>query len=182
MKKLLSVIATIAVAVAVGFLMFAPAPIAYAEDDTHKCTNLINVGDCDDVGEDDIWSIINVFVAIITAGLIIAGTIGIIYCGYLVLTARDDTTKVEKAKKRLADIVIGLMAVVIFGGLISWFLPGGIPSAAEIKTPTVAANVPEESGSRPEAGDDDPTPESGDDDASEVLVQGADSTGGEGEL
>lgn len=68
---------------------------------------------------------------ILTAGVIVAATIGIIICGYTVLTARDDASKVEKAKRRLFEIVIGLVAWVLGAALIHFILPHADTSSLE---------------------------------------------------
>ncbi len=74
-------------------------------------------------GDKDIVDLIMLVADIMTAGIIVAGTIGIIICGYTVLTARDNTSQVEKAKSRLFEIVIGLVAWVLGAALIHFLLP-----------------------------------------------------------
>ena len=68
---------------------------------------------------------------ILTAGVIVAATIGIIICGYTVLTAREDVSRVEKAKRRLWEIVIGLVAWVLGAALIHFILPHADTSSLE---------------------------------------------------
>ena len=50
---------------------------------------------------------------IMLAGVVVAATVGIIICGYTIMTARGDQANVEKAKKRMLDIVIGLVAFTL---------------------------------------------------------------------
>ena len=52
-----------------------------------------------------------------------AGTIGLIICGYIWLTAQDNAAKVEMAKKRMLDIVIGLVAWVLLAALANLIIP-----------------------------------------------------------
>ena len=74
-------------------------------------------------GDKDIEDLIMLVADIMTAGIIVAGTIGIIICGYTVTTARDNTAQVEKAKTRIFEIVIGLVAWVLGAALIHFLLP-----------------------------------------------------------
>lgn len=82
-------------------------------------------------GGKDIMDLPNLIINILTAGVIVAATIGIIICGYTVLTARDDTSKVEKAKRRLFEIVIGLVAWVLGAALIRFILPNADTTSLE---------------------------------------------------
>ena len=82
-------------------------------------------------GGKDIMDLPNLIIDILTAGVIVAATIGIIICGYTVLTARDDASKVEKAKRRLFEIVIGLVAWVLGAALIRFILPNADTASLE---------------------------------------------------
>lgn len=73
---------------------------------------------------DDIMSLIKLVITILTAGVVVAGTIGVIICGITMLTARDNAAQVEKAKKRIFEIVIGLVLWVLAAVLVGFILPG----------------------------------------------------------
>ena len=52
-----------------------------------------------------------------------AGTIGIILCGFMWMTARDNEAQVAQAKKRMLDIVIGIIAWVLLALIANLFIP-----------------------------------------------------------
>ena len=74
-------------------------------------------------GDKDVEDLIMLVADIMTAGIIVAGTIGIIICGYTVTMARDNTAQVQKAKSRIFEIVIGLVVWVLGAALIHFLLP-----------------------------------------------------------
>lgn len=77
-----------------------------------------------DGSSDNIMSLIKLVIKILTAGVTVAGTIGVIICGITMLTARDNAAQVEKAKKRIFEIVIGLVLWVLAAVLVGFILPG----------------------------------------------------------
>ena len=84
---------------------------------------------CD--GKDGIGSIINMIVSILTGAVVVAGTVGIIICGFLWMTARDNEAQVAMAKKRMLDIVIGIVAWVLLALIANLFIP---KSSGDIQT------------------------------------------------
>ena len=164
-KKLLIGILAV-VALLGGALLVTQAP-SYAK----TCTNLILADDdCADMGYDDVNHLIHVVINILTVGMIVGATIGVIYCGYMILTARENTEKIAKGKKRIFEIVIGLALWFCAFGLVNLFIPN--------------SNI-EELDQLPQGGESAETPPaetpSGDDRASEVGVPAAKSpTGDEG--
>lgn len=82
---------------------------------------------CVDGGNGDgIFFILNIVLTVLTYGVGIAGTLGIILCGIQYLTAKDNEQKVAKAKSNLFNIVIGLIAYALLWSFLQWLLPGGI--------------------------------------------------------
>ncbi len=162
-KRSSAILIAILVLVCSAIMLSLVPKASYADN----CTNLINVGDCKDMDESNIWGVVNVFLGVLAGGLLVAGTIGIIICGYTVLTARDDVSKIEKAKKRLWEIVIGLLALVIFPAIINFVLPGDTPSEVDTDitvTPTTTSTPSTPSGGN--ATDDPERP------ASEIVKPG----------
>lgn len=94
-----------------------------------QCTSILPGGWCD--GKDGIGSIINMIVSILTGAVVVAGTIGIIICGFLWMTARDNEAQVAMAKKRMLDIVIGIVAWVLLALIANLFIP---KSSGDIQT------------------------------------------------
>ena len=81
--------------------------------------------------DDGIESIIRMIVAILTGAVVVAGTGGIIICGFLWMTARDNEAQVAQAKKRMMDIVIGIIAWVLLAFVANLFIP---KSSSDIET------------------------------------------------
>ena len=78
---------------------------------------------CDDAGNADIGGLIGLVITILTGMIVVAGTVGIIICGFLWMTARDNEGQVVQAKKRMLDIVIGIIAWVLLALLANLFIP-----------------------------------------------------------
>ena len=92
-----------------------------------QCATILSswCNDAEADGENTIITIIKFVISVISIGVTVLGTIGLIYSGYLLMTARDNTAQVEKAKKRILEVVIGLVAWALFALLITLFLPDG---------------------------------------------------------
>jgi uncharacterized BrkB/YihY/UPF0761 family membrane protein len=79
--------------------------------------------DAETDGKNTIQSIISFIIGTMTIGIAVLGTIGIIASGYLIMTARDDEAQVRKAKKRILEIVIGIVAWALAAVVIYLLLP-----------------------------------------------------------
>ena len=88
-----------------------------------ECTSFFAPSWCDKSSTKGITNISSLIVSILTGMVLTAGTIGIIICGYTWLTARDNEEKVTKAKRRLLDIVIGIVAWVLLATLANLIIP-----------------------------------------------------------
>ena len=156
MKRLLQAIACLAVLLFFCAIIVTP-PVAFAEEE--NCANILTAFCKNNQG--DIGGIVYLVLGVLTVGIIVAGTIGIIVCGYLILTARGNQEQVTKAKKRLFEIVIGLAAWVTGSALIALFIPNfngtiedpniDIPIAerSERETPSDGGDTGGDSGSNP---------------------------------
>ena len=82
----------------------------------------VNCGD----GGEGIFNILNIVLNILTVGVGIAATVGIIVAALRYSQARDKAESVAGAKKMIINIVIGLALWAVFYGLVNWLLPGGI--------------------------------------------------------
>ena len=74
-------------------------------------------------GQRTITDIIKFIVSIMTVGVVVLATVGIIICGYLIMTARGNTEQITKAKKRILEIVIGVAIWVLISVLTALLLP-----------------------------------------------------------
>ena len=90
----------------------------------------VNEGDCTSIlpnawctGDDGIQQIIRLIILILTGSIVVAGTVGIIICGFLWMTARENEQQVATAKKRMLDIIIGVVAWVLLALLANLFIP-----------------------------------------------------------
>ena len=99
---------------------------AFAEE-FNKCGGVdTSIIQCDEGGDGGIWHIVNLVVDIMSIGVGILGVIGISVVDIQYLTAGPNTEKTTKAKRRLFEIVIGLVAYAIMFAFLQWLLPGGL--------------------------------------------------------
>lgn len=72
----------------------------------------------------DVNSILKLVASILLYGLGAVAVIGVIIAGILYLTARDNEQQVVKAKTRLFEIAIGLLAWAVLWTILHWLIPG----------------------------------------------------------
>lgn len=90
------------------------------------CYDTILFGEvCDDCNGGAIMAFVALFLRILTVGMVVAGTIGVIWSGALIMTARDSAEQKGRGLKRLYEIVIGLACWALLAGIVSFVLPGG---------------------------------------------------------
>ena len=146
MKKLIFSIITIAIA---GGVVVAPA---FADEYNCTLTSIITNAVCDKNGnyKDDegqpesdesycyctkisgdnandnansIVGIIGIVVNILSVGVGILGVLGITITGIQYLTAGGSEEKTRKAKRRMFEIILGLVAYVLLYAFLQWLLP-----------------------------------------------------------
>lgn len=83
-------------------------------------------GGCVSADNSSVFMVLNVILQVLTWGIGIAGTVGIVITGFQYMTARDDVTQMTKAKNRLIQIVIGLAIYAVMWAFLQWLLPGGV--------------------------------------------------------
>lgn len=89
-------------------------------------TNIIGGGQVDVADGQGIYAILRLIVTILTYGLGVAATIGVVIAGVMYLTAKDSPDKVAAAKKRLIEVVLGLVAWAMMAAVLNWLIPGGV--------------------------------------------------------
>lgn len=140
--KSLFIISSLVIVFSVVFLTSPSVFAACAEDSVE--TNFF--GCVEDNGEGcGVWIAINLILTVLTFGVAIAGTVGLVITAIMYLTARDNTNQVTKAKKRILEIVIGLAIYAAMWSIASWLIPGGIFSSGELcktSTPTAGFSNP----------------------------------------
>ena len=115
-------IALCAVMAVIGIGLIVANPV-FAEE-SNNCTNVLSSSWCNKSGGEGIKDVIMLVVNIMTAGLFVAATVGFVWCGSLIITARDDPAQVAKARKRMIEIVIGLVVWILSAVAINLLIPG----------------------------------------------------------
>lgn len=109
----------------VGRSVLMPAEVA-AKECAGAQTSIIECNPDEKEEGGGIFVVINIVLNVLTFGVGIAGTLGIVITGVMYLTARDNEAQMTKAKSRLINIVIGLAAYAVMWAFLQWLLPGGI--------------------------------------------------------
>lgn len=73
-----------------------------------------------------VYMILNMIIDILSIGIAITGVIGVTLVGIQYMTAKDSEEKTRKAKNRMLEIVIGLVAYAALFAGVQWLLPGGL--------------------------------------------------------
>lgn len=73
-----------------------------------------------------IEDILKLVLNVIVYGLGAAAVLGVIIAGIMYMTARDNEAQVAKAKTRLYEIIIGLVAWAVMYAVLNWLIPGGL--------------------------------------------------------
>ena len=76
-------------------------------------------------GDDGIMRLIRFVVSLMMGGVVVIGSIGIVICAVMWMTARDNEMQVRKARSRLIEIVIGMVLFVMLGVVVNILLGGG---------------------------------------------------------
>ena len=119
MKKLLLSMLTLVL----GFSLIA-VPVFAASNDNCVSTAILGGGEiCDSGNGDSILEILNTVVNIMTVGVGVLGIIGITIVGIQYLTAGGSEEKTRTAKRRMFEIIIGLVAYVVAYSLLVWLIP-----------------------------------------------------------
>ena len=100
----------------------------HKECESGASTSILGGGGCmsDDGKGSSIFTVLNIALQVLTWGIGIAGTFGIVISGIQYMTARDDPARMTKAKNRIIHIAIGLVAYAVMWAFLQWLLPGGI--------------------------------------------------------
>lgn len=119
MKKIIS--ALVAFVMMIGGI-FASAPVMAADGDTavilQGCENV------DNGHGEGIACILRLVVNILNVGVGVLGVLGIVIVGIQYLTSGGNEEQMRKSKRRLFEIVIGLIAYVLIYAALTWLLPG----------------------------------------------------------
>ncbi len=120
MKKTLLYLALAATIITLATL--APETTLAVED----CTTILDDSLCNDPTGGGVLAILRIILDILTAGVGILATIGLVVSGIQYITSRDDSGVVAKVKSRIFNIVLGLLAYGVMWVALEWLIPGGI--------------------------------------------------------
>lgn len=67
--------------------------------------------------------LLSLVVTVLLYGIGAAAVIGVVIAGILYLTARDNEAQMAKAKTRLVEVAIGLIAWALLFTLLQWLIP-----------------------------------------------------------
>ena len=79
---------------------------------------------------------------VLTAGVLILATIGIIILGVKLITARDNPDRVAQAKKRIIEIAIGIAAYALMYVVANFVVPGGVVMKTLDSSTSACADAP----------------------------------------
>ncbi len=122
LKKLMTV-AVMAVGVLVpvaSVVVSEPVMAACAGDEVD--TNLFGCVPVDEQGS-GIKRLLSLIVTVLLYGIGAAAVVGVVWAGILYLTARDNEAQAAKAKTRLIEVAIGLVAWAMLFTLLQWLIP-----------------------------------------------------------
>lgn len=117
LKKL--ILPTLLLAGVFGLLLTSPVFADCGKDQVD--TSLFGCVDGKD-GE-GIFLVLNVVLTVLTFGVGIVGTVGIVIAGIQYASAKDNEQQVAKAKMRILQIVIGMIIWAVLYTALRWLLP-----------------------------------------------------------
>ncbi len=121
MRKHLKIIVFVVGLLVLNALILHPV---FASSDGIVETNLF--GPIEDDGSGcGVYMILNLILDILTYGVGIAAVIGITLSGITYLTAKDNEQQTTKAKRRIFEVIIGLVAYAVLFAALNFLLPGG---------------------------------------------------------
>ncbi len=92
-------------------------------------SNIVETNFFGNIKDDDngcgVYTILNLVINILSIGIGLLAIIGVTIVGIQYLTAKDSTEQTKKAKNRMFEIVIGLIAYAALYAGIQFLLPGG---------------------------------------------------------
>lgn len=109
------------------FLVPFVSNCAFAEEESSKdIVETTFFGNLKDDGKGcGVYTVLNTAIDILSIGIGILGVIGITVAGIRYLTAGGNVQQTVKAKRRIFEIIIGLVAYVSIYAVTQWLLPGG---------------------------------------------------------
>lgn len=101
--------------------------------------NAVILKSCDfenDTDGEGIKCILRIVVNILSVGVGVLAVLGIVITGIQYLTSSGNEEQMRKAKRRLFEIVIGLVVYVLIYAALNWLLPGGLEATSGVVNTT----------------------------------------------
>ena len=115
---------------------------------------------CDACDGGAIFKIVSFGVKIVSAGVLVLAVIGIIICGVMILSAGSSPDRVAKGKKRLIEVIIGIIVYALMFTIANFIIPGGVITSTLDSSTSSCPETPKIKGSDPKdpegGGDQDP--------------------------
>lgn len=115
-----------------GSLLLVPAAHAeYTSCGEGVKTAIIDCGSgvdnkSSDVSKNAIWHLLILTLNIMLAGVGVLAVAGVVWAGFLYVSAADSAEQVKKAKGIITNVVIGLVAFGLMYSGLNWLIPGGV--------------------------------------------------------
>ncbi len=77
-------------------------------------------------GVNNIEELLKLVANVLVLGLGVAAVVGVVWAGILYLTARDNEQQAARAKTRLIEVAIGLVAWALMYTALQFLVPGGL--------------------------------------------------------
>lgn len=107
-----------------GMTWAACNPDTHLDENGKKCTPPPETSILpNDWGIEDLLGLV---LKVIVYGLGVAAVLGVVIAGVMYMTARDNEAQVTKAKTRLYEVVIGLIAWAVMFAVLNWLIPGSL--------------------------------------------------------
>ena len=124
-KKRSIILSSLAIVVFLACTSFLFSHTTFAEG-SESIVETTFFGNVQDDGKGcGVFMILNLVVDILAGGIGIVGIIGISVAGIQYLTAGGNEQQTVKAKRRIAEVVMGLVALAVLYAAMQWLLPGG---------------------------------------------------------
>ena len=105
-------------------------PLLFQQNVFADSSNIVETNFFGNIKDDDngcgVYTILNLVIDILSIGIGLLAIIGVTIVGIQYLTAKDSTEQTKKAKNRMLEIVIGLIAYAVLYAGVQFLLPGGL--------------------------------------------------------
>ena len=118
MKKILAGIVAIIISIA-----SVSVPVMATDSATTFGVETAVLKSCNSGGSQGIFCVLNMVVDILSGIIGVLGVLGITIMGVQYLTAGGNEERMKKSKKRLIEIIIGLVAYVAGYAVLKWLIP-----------------------------------------------------------